>query len=73
MYECFHCGARAVIWDADFDFADFGYDGVGIVHICHCSNCGAEIEYRIGPWDEEDDSNGEEPEITVTVDKNVSD
>ena len=27
MYECFHCGARAVIWDSDFDFADFGYDG----------------------------------------------
>lgn len=25
MYECFHCGARAVIWDCDFDFEDFGY------------------------------------------------
>lgn len=47
MYECFHCGARAVIWDADFDFDDYGYDGEGIVHACHCTNCGAEIEYRI--------------------------
>ena len=47
MYECFHCGAKAVIWDCDYDFNDFGYDGEGIVHICHCANCGAEIEYRI--------------------------
>ena len=43
MYECFHCGERAVIWDADFDFDDYGYDGEGIVHACHCTNCGAEI------------------------------
>lgn len=47
MYECFHCGCRTVIWDADFDFEDFGYEGEGIVHTCHCTNCGAEIEYRI--------------------------
>ena len=47
MYECFHCGARAVIWDCDYDFEDFGYDGEGIVQMCHCENCGAEIEYRI--------------------------
>lgn len=47
MYECFHCGARAVIWDCDYDFEDFGYEGEGIVQICHCTNCGAEIEYRI--------------------------
>lgn len=47
MYECFHCGHRSVIWDNDFDFEDFCYDGEGIVHICHCINCGAEIEYRI--------------------------
>jgi hypothetical protein len=47
MYECFHCGCRSVIWDSDFDFEDFGYEGEGIVHICHCTNCGAEIEYRV--------------------------
>ena len=47
MYECFHCGAREVSWDADFDFSDFGYEGEGIVHVCHCNNCGADIEYRI--------------------------
>ena len=47
MYECFHCGARSVIWDCDYDFEDFGYDGEGIVQMCHCENCGAEIEYRI--------------------------
>ena len=53
-YECFHCLSKSVIWDSDFDFEDFGYEGQGIVHICHCTNCGAEIEYRI-PVESEDD------------------
>ena len=47
MYECFHCGHRSVIWDNDFSFEDFCYEGEGIVQICHCMHCGAEIEYRI--------------------------
>lgn len=55
MYECFHCGHRAVVWDADFDFSDFCLEGEGIVHVCHCSNCGAEIEYRIAIPDPEED------------------
>lgn len=54
MYECFHCGCRSVIWDNDFDFEDFCYEGEGIVHICHCCNCGAEIEYRVPDNNEED-------------------
>lgn len=29
MYECFHCGMKSVIWDCDYDFADFGYEGSG--------------------------------------------
>lgn len=47
MYECFHCGQRTVVWQSDFDFSDYGYEGEGIVHVCHCSNCGADIEYRV--------------------------
>lgn len=47
MFECFHCLQSTVVWDNDFSFEDFGYEGEGIVHICHCTNCGAEIEYRI--------------------------
>lgn len=47
MYQCFHCGEYAVIWQSDFTFEDCGYEGEGIVHFCVCSNCGAEIEYRI--------------------------
>ena len=54
MYECFHCGALSVSWDSDFDFEDFGYDGVGIVQCCHCNNCGADIEYRIRFDDNQD-------------------
>ena len=53
-YECFHCCTRGVIWESDFDFEDFGYEGQGIVHICHCANCGAEIEYRVPIPDEEE-------------------
>lgn len=55
MYECFHCGENTVIWDADFDFSDFGYDGEGIVHVCHCTNCGAEINYMVSCGDEEEE------------------
>ena len=47
MYERFHCCTKSVVWDADFNFEDFCLEGEGIVHICHCSNCGAEIEYRV--------------------------
>lgn len=56
MYECFHCGERAVIWDSDFDYEDYGLDGPGIVQVLHCTHCGAYIEYHIdcGEDDEEE-------------------
>ena len=47
MYECFHCGEKSVIWDSDFSYEDYGYEGDGIIHVCHCTNCGAMIEYMI--------------------------
>ena len=47
MYECFHCGQRAVIWGSDFDFEDYGMEGEGVVHVCHCSHCGAWITYYV--------------------------
>ena len=53
MYQCFHCLAMAVIWDADFTFEDYGRIGEGIVHACHCTNCGAQIEYFIPVGEEE--------------------
>ena len=55
MYECFHCGQRAVIWESDFSFEDYGLEGDGIVHVCHCSNCGADIEYYIKISDEDEE------------------
>lgn len=58
-YECFHCCTRGVIWESDFDFEDFGYEGQGIVHICHCANCGAEIEYRVPIPDDEEETDDE--------------
>lgn len=59
MYECFHCGERAVIWDNDFSFEDYGYDEDGIIHECHCTNCGAEITYAISFSDDEMDDQKE--------------
>lgn len=47
MSECFHCLNKTVVWDCDFDFEDFGYEGEGIVQCLHCTSCGAQIEYRI--------------------------
>ena len=47
MYECFHCGEKAVVWDSDFTFEDYGLDGEGIVNHCHGENCGAEIDYFV--------------------------
>lgn len=34
MYECFHCGARAVIWDSDYDFDDFALEGGASFNVC---------------------------------------
>jgi len=47
MNECFHCGHESVVWDNDFSFEEYYGEGEGIVHILHCANCGAEIEYAI--------------------------
>ena len=47
MYERFHCGARAVLWDADYAFEDYDMDGDGIVHECHCTKCGAWVTYYV--------------------------
>ena len=55
MYECFHCGHRAVTWDADFDFEDYGLDGEGFIHCCHCNYCGARIEYYISTSNEDEE------------------
>ena len=31
----------------DINFEDYGYEGEGIIHECHCANCGAQITYWI--------------------------
>ena len=59
MYECFNCGAKAVIWGADFDPSDYGYEWKGVIHHCHCSNCGADIEYFVKFEEDEGDENTE--------------
>lgn len=41
---CWLCGGR-LIWGADFNPEDYGYEGDGIVATLHCSDCGAEVTY----------------------------
>ncbi len=57
MYQCFNCGHNTVGWDNDFSYEDYGLEGEGIVHVLHCSNCGAYIEYFID-IKEDDDAEG---------------
>lgn len=49
-----------MIWQCDYSFEDFGYEGEGIVQILECSNCGAEIEYRISLNEEEEADEGKD-------------
>ena len=56
---CFHCGGT-LIWDNDFSYEDYDlWDYDGIVHVLHCADCGAEVEYYI-PLGERDDSRREQ-------------
>lgn len=73
VYECFHCGQRSVYWQNDFTFEDYGYEGEGIVHVCHCGNCGADIEYYV-PYDNDDDNTNDNKEIEwkITQKKNLN-
>lgn len=47
MYQCFHCGQYKVSWDGDFNSEEYGYEEGGIIHECHCMNCGAQITYYV--------------------------
>lgn len=55
-YQCFHCGSNSVVWDNDFDYEDYGLEGEGIIHVCHCANCGAYIEYYVNIGEEKDEN-----------------
>lgn len=49
----FSLWGKAVIWDGDYSFEDYGEEGEGIIHECHCTKCGAQITYRIRTDEEE--------------------
>jgi len=57
--ECFHCRHNSVYWCADFSFEDYGLEGEGIVQVCKCGNCGADIEYYINLEETNDNTNEE--------------
>ena len=55
-YQCFNCGTYGVMWQADFDYADYGLDGEGIIHTYQCANCGAYIEYYVDAKGDENET-----------------
>ena len=42
---CNQCGSD-MIWQSDFSFEDYGYEGDGLVAVAICSKCGTYAEYR---------------------------
>tara|TARA_R110000824_G_scaffold81812_1_gene205452 strand:+ start:7282 stop:7440 length:159 start_codon:yes stop_codon:yes gene_type:complete len=44
--RCWSCGKK-VIWGGDFDFEDYGMDGLGIVSNYSCSNDKCEVYYEM--------------------------
>ena len=54
MFECLHCHEIALVWQADFDFEDYGYEGKGIVSEYICSKCGTRITMEI-PIDKDEE------------------
>ena len=53
MYQCFNCLQYAVTWESDGTFEDENIEGEGLIHYCHCANCGAEIRYYISEEEEQ--------------------
>ena len=47
MHECINCHKKSLVWCADFDFADYEYEGEGVVSVYKCSNCGAEVVCKV--------------------------
>lgn len=43
---CPHCRGK-LIWQNDFNFEDFWYEGDGIVSVWLCSKCGATVTVEI--------------------------
>lgn len=50
--NCWFCGGK-LIWNADFSFEDYGFEGEGIVAVLVCSECGAIWEGYSGEEEEE--------------------
>lgn len=49
---CWFCGEE-MIWNADFDNEDYGYEYEGMVAVLVCSGCGAMAEYHTAEPTEE--------------------
>lgn len=48
--KCWHC-REELIWQGDFNFEDYGFDGEGVVTALSCSSCEAEVEVYLATGD----------------------
>ena len=46
MVSCYNCETE-MIWQSDFDFEDFGYEGEGIISCFICPKCETYAEFTV--------------------------
>ena len=51
--KCFLCDGK-IMWEGDFTFEELCVEGEGVVHMCKCSECGAEYEVYVAIQEGED-------------------
>ena len=61
--RCYLCGGE-VVWKSDYTFEDIGQEGVGIIHLYQCRECGVRIEAHELVEEEEWESNTADTALT---------
>lgn len=46
MTNCWFCG-HEMIWNSDFSYEDYGYEGEGTIAVLNCPNCNATAEFSV--------------------------
>lgn len=44
--RCWYCGGK-LVWQSDFNYDEAYGGGEGIVTLLKCSDCGADVEYKL--------------------------
>lgn len=55
MTQCWFCSTE-MIWQSDFSFEDYGFDGEGMVAVLSCPKCGCTAEFSLSDEEESFDN-----------------